>query len=102
MKTQELKLYKTHSLKHKNNFDNTLNLGCIKLKNVTPVQHVSARKALVTRHHRGERGTVFIEDKSDTGLSINNAKVLVEKSIGTYEDTTVQGSKAIIPHLVIE
>ncbi len=75
---------------------------CIKLKNVTPIQYVSAREALVTWHHRGEQGTVFVEDKSDAGLSINNAKVLVGKSIGTYEYTTVLGSKAIIPHLVIE
>lgn len=75
---------------------------CIKLKNVTPIQYINAKKALVTWHHRGEKGTFFVEDKSDTGLSINNAKILLGRSVGTYKYTTVLGSTAIVPHLIIE
>lgn len=75
---------------------------CIKLKNVTPIQYMSAQKALVSWNHRGEQGTVFVEDKSETGLSINNAKILIGRSVGTYEYRTVLGSKVIVPHLVIE
>ncbi|BCL62292.1 hypothetical protein DGMP_29850 [Desulfomarina profundi] len=74
---------------------------CVKIKNVTPIQYMDARKALVTWSYRGGSGTVLVEDRSEKGTALNNTRFMTGIIIGTYDYTSVLGAKMIIPHLVL-
>ncbi len=74
---------------------------CLKLKNVTPFQYLNARQAYVRWSYRGESGTVFVEDKSESGMAINSSRVMVGRVLKTHQYGTVLRSQQIIPHLVI-
>ena len=75
---------------------------CIKIKNLTPIQYMDARKALVTWSYRGGSGIILVEDRSEKGTALNNTRFMTGTVIGTYEYTTVLGAKTIIPHLILK